>query len=57
MIVMPFTFSITNGVGAGFVAYTVIQVLRGRWKEVHWLLYLVSAIFVWYFVEGLVPLG
>jgi AGZA family xanthine/uracil permease-like MFS transporter len=57
MIVMPFTFSITNGVGAGFVAYTVIQVLRGRWKEVHWLMYLVSAIFVWYFVEGLVPLG
>ncbi|MGZ8585817.1 MAG: solute carrier family 23 protein, partial [Actinomycetota bacterium] len=57
MIVMPFTFSITNGVGAGFVSYTVIQVLRGRWKEVHWLMYLVSAIFVWYFVEGLVPLG
>ncbi|HZD18949.1 MAG TPA: NCS2 family permease, partial [Actinomycetota bacterium] len=43
MIVMPFTFSITNGVGAGFVSYTVIQLLRGRWKEVHWLLYVVSA--------------
>jgi AGZA family xanthine/uracil permease-like MFS transporter len=57
MIVMPFTFSITNGVGAGFVAYTVIQVLRGRWNQVHWLMYVVSAIFVWYFVEGLVPLG
>ncbi|HEX6231046.1 MAG TPA: NCS2 family permease [Actinomycetota bacterium] len=57
MIVMPFTFSITNGVGAGFIAYTVIQVLRGRWSEVHWLMYVVSAVFVWYFVEGLVPLG
>ncbi|MCI0635360.1 MAG: NCS2 family permease [Actinobacteria bacterium] len=57
MIVMPFTFSITNGVGAGFVSYTVIQVLRGKWAEVHWLMYVVSAIFVWYFVEGLVPLG
>jgi AGZA family xanthine/uracil permease-like MFS transporter len=57
MIVMPFTFSITNGVGAGFVAYTVIQVLRGRGGQVHWLLYVVSAVFVWYFVEGLVPLG
>jgi AGZA family xanthine/uracil permease-like MFS transporter len=56
MIVMPFTFSITNGVGVGFVAYTVIQVLRGRWNQVHWLMYVVSAIFVWYFVEGLVPL-
>jgi AGZA family xanthine/uracil permease-like MFS transporter len=57
MIVMPFTFSITNGVGAGFLAYTVIQVLRGRFNQVHWLLYLVSAVFLWYFVEGLVPLG
>jgi len=57
MIVMPFTFSITNGVGAGFISYTVIQVLRGKWSEVHWLMYVVSAIFVWYFVEGLVPLG
>ena len=57
MIVMPFTFSITNGVGAGFVAYTVIQLLRGKWQEVHWLMYIVSAIFIWYFVEGLVPLG
>jgi AGZA family xanthine/uracil permease-like MFS transporter len=56
MIVMPFTFSITNGVGAGFVAYTVIQLLRGQWAKVHWLLYVVSAVFVWYFVEGLVPL-
>jgi AGZA family xanthine/uracil permease-like MFS transporter len=53
MIVMPFTFSITNGVGAGFISYVVIQALRGRWDKVHWLLYLVSAIFVWYFVRGL----
>jgi len=57
MIVMPFTFSITNGVGAGFVSYTVIQILRGRWNQVHWLLYIVSAVFVWYFVEGILPLG
>jgi AGZA family xanthine/uracil permease-like MFS transporter len=49
---MPFTFSITNGVAAGFVAYTVIALLRGRWREVHWLMYLVSAVFVWYFVYG-----
>jgi len=50
---MPFTYSITNGVGAGFIAYTAIAVLRGRWREVHPLLYAVSAIFVWYFVRGL----
>jgi adenine/guanine/hypoxanthine permease len=51
---MPFTFSITNGVAAGFLAYAVIAVLRGRVREVHWLMYLVAAVFVWYFVEGLV---
>jgi AGZA family xanthine/uracil permease-like MFS transporter len=52
MVVMPFTFSITNGVAAGFVAYTVIQILRGRWADVHWLMYVVSAVFIWYFVQG-----
>ena len=50
---MPFTYSITNGVGAGFVSYTVIALLRGRWKEVHPLLIIVSGVFVWYFVRGL----
>jgi AGZA family xanthine/uracil permease-like MFS transporter len=54
MVAMPFTFSITNGVGAGFIAYTVIAILRGRWREVHWLMYLVSGIFGWYFFHGVV---
>ena len=53
MAMMPFTFSITNGVAAGFIAYTVVAVLRGRAREVHWLMYIVSAVFVWYFVRGL----
>jgi AGZA family xanthine/uracil permease-like MFS transporter len=53
IVMMPFTFSITNGVAAGFISYTVIGVLRGRWREIHWLMYLVSAVFVWYFVRGL----
>ncbi|HEX9236191.1 MAG TPA: NCS2 family permease, partial [Actinomycetota bacterium] len=52
--VMPFTFSITNGVGAGFIAYTVIAILRGRAKDVHWLMYIVAAIFGWYFFHGVV---
>jgi AGZA family xanthine/uracil permease-like MFS transporter len=52
IVMMPFTFSITNGVAAGFVAYTAIALLRGRWREVHWLLGLVSIVFVWYFVRG-----
>ena len=42
MTLMPFTYSITNGVGAGFVSYTVIKVLQGKGREVHPLMYLVS---------------
>jgi AGZA family xanthine/uracil permease-like MFS transporter len=51
---MPFTYSITNGVGAGFVSYTAIAVLRGKGRDVHPLLYVVAGIFVWYFVHGVV---
>jgi AGZA family xanthine/uracil permease-like MFS transporter len=53
IIVMPMTFSITNGVGAGFLAYTVINLLRGRWKDVHPLMLIVSGVFAWYFIHGL----
>jgi AGZA family xanthine/uracil permease-like MFS transporter len=54
MIVMPLTFSITNGVAAGFVSYTVINLLGGRWKDVHPLMFIVSGVFVWYFLHGIV---
>ncbi|MCQ9135956.1 NCS2 family permease [Streptomyces hilarionis] len=47
--VMPFTYSITNGIGAGFVAYVVIQAVLGRAKDVHWLLWGASALFLVYF--------
>lgn len=47
--VMPFTYSITNGIGAGFLAYVVIKAALGRAREVHWLLWATSALFVVYF--------
>ncbi|MGQ4333126.1 NCS2 family permease [Streptomyces hayashii] len=47
--VMPFTYSITNGIGAGFVAYVVIKAVLGRAKDVHWLLWGASALFLVYF--------
>ena len=50
--IMPFTFSITNGVGAGFVTYTTIRILQGKAREVHPLMYVVTAVFVWYFLRG-----
>jgi AGZA family xanthine/uracil permease-like MFS transporter len=54
VVMMPFTYSITNGIGAGFVSYALIALLRGRGRDVHWLMWIVSAIFVWYFVHGAV---
>src|SRR5512145_1509183 len=49
MLAMPFTWSITNGIGAGFVTYTAIKLLNGRGGQVHWMAYLASAAFVLYF--------
>ncbi len=50
---MPFTYSITNGVAAGFVSYTLIKVLQGKGRDVHLLTYIVSVLFIGYFVRGL----
>jgi len=50
MTVMPFTYSITNGIGAGFVAYTFIKLVRGRAADVHPMMYIASLAFVVYFV-------
>jgi adenine/guanine/hypoxanthine permease len=49
MLVMPFTWSITNGIGAGFVTFSAIKLLSGRGARVHWMVYAASAAFVVYF--------
>jgi len=49
MTLMPFSYSITNGIGAGFVSYVVIKLVRGRAGDVHPMLYLAAAAFVLYF--------
>jgi AGZA family xanthine/uracil permease-like MFS transporter len=55
IVVMPFTYSITNGIGAGFVTYVVIQAVAGRARSVHPLLWVVAALFVVYF--AIAPIG
>lgn len=49
MLVMPFTWSITNGIGAGFVTWTALKLLCGKAGRVHWMVYTASAAFVVYF--------
>ncbi|GAA3205873.1 NCS2 family permease [Nonomuraea roseoviolacea] len=46
---MPFTYSITNGVGAGVVSYTLIKAARGKFAQIPWLLWVVSVIFLAYY--------
>ncbi len=49
IVLMPFTYSITAGIGAGFIAYVVLKAVRAKAAEVHWLLWLVATLFVVYF--------
>lgn len=49
IVVMPFTYSIANGVGVGFISFTLLAVFAGKAKEVHWIMWLISALFVVYF--------
>lgn len=50
--VMPMTYSIANGIGAGFVAWALVHTFSGRAKQVHWLLWVVAAGFVVFFGRG-----
>ncbi|MDP4589080.1 MAG: NCS2 family permease [Candidatus Nanopelagicales bacterium] len=54
IILMPFTYSITNGIGAGIVSYVAIRIAQGKSKEISALLWIIAAAFVIYF--GVHPL-
>ena len=54
IILMPFTYSITNGIGAGMVSYVAIKIAQGKSKEISGLLWIIAAAFVIYF--GVHPL-
>lgn len=49
IVLMPFTYSITVGIGAGFVSYVFLKLVRGKATEVHALLWVVAGLFVVYF--------
>jgi AGZA family xanthine/uracil permease-like MFS transporter len=56
MALMPFTFSITIGIGAGFIMYVLLKLVRGKARQVHPLLYIATAAFVIYFIQGLITM-
>ncbi|MGK5680425.1 NCS2 family permease [Actinoplanes sp. URMC 104] len=49
---MPFTYSISNGIGAGIISYVILKAATGRAREVHPILYGVAVLFVLYFLRG-----
>jgi AGZA family xanthine/uracil permease-like MFS transporter len=54
MLTMPFTWSITNGIGVGFITYAAIKLLNGRGRQVHWMVYAASVAFLLYFALPLI---
>lgn len=45
-IMMPFTYSIANGIAAGIISYTLLKVAVGKWKQVHWMMYVLFVLVV-----------
>jgi AGZA family xanthine/uracil permease-like MFS transporter len=54
MILMPLTYDISVGIGAGFIAWTLIKVVRGKAADIHPLMWVVSIAFVIYFAKDLI---
>lgn len=51
IILMPLTYDITVGIGAGFITWVLLKVVRGKWRAIHPLMWLVSIGFVIYFAN------
>jgi adenine/guanine/hypoxanthine permease len=49
LVLMPFTYSITNGVGAGFVSFAVLRAATGKVRSVHPLMWVIAVVFTIYF--------
>jgi len=50
IMTIPLTFSIANGLAFGFTAYALMKVVRGKWRQVNWFVYVLAALFVARFV-------
>ncbi|MEV7560617.1 NCS2 family permease [Streptomyces sp. NPDC089795] len=57
MVMMPFTYSITNGIGIGFISFCALRLATGRGRGVPVAMYVVSAVFVFYYAMPALGLG
>ena len=52
IVTMPFTYSIADGIGVGFISFTLMALFAGKRREIHWIMWLISALFVLFFAHG-----
>jgi AGZA family xanthine/uracil permease-like MFS transporter len=46
VIIMPLTFSITEGIAFGFISYSILKLITGKGRDVHWVIYLFALLFI-----------
>ena len=52
LLAIPMTYSIAHGIGFGFISYCVIKLAKGKWRDVHVLMYITATAFVAWFIWG-----
>ncbi|GAA2245161.1 NCS2 family permease [Rarobacter faecitabidus] len=52
LVLMPFTYSITAGIGAGIISWAIIQIVTGKIRKIHPLMWVATLMFVAYFLIG-----
>lgn len=50
VVMMPFTYSIANGIAGGFIFYTIIKLVKGKAKEIHPIMYIFAGLFIFKFI-------
>jgi AGZA family xanthine/uracil permease-like MFS transporter len=46
LVTIPLTFSIANGLAFGFTAYALLRIVTGKFRETHWLVYVLAGLFI-----------
>lgn len=52
IVMMPLTYSIATGLAFGFITYTALKMMTGKFKEIHWIVYFISVAFIIHFIMG-----
>lgn len=50
IIIMPFTYSIANGISAGILFYVLLKSITGKWRDIHWMTYVLTGLIIFRFV-------